>query len=138
MEHAVAKSYGDIDNTLMVSCEKFKTVSFASSIMISKNRFPAKLIFHIVFGSAASACCLLKFYCYHLVLVFELTILQQTSSCVIMSLICCNISNTFIYSQIISCWLIRDFSFSHNIIVFYFCNRNIISFVTCFLCFIFK
>ena len=33
MEHAVAKSYSDIPNTLTVPCEKSKMVSFASSIM---------------------------------------------------------------------------------------------------------
>ena len=33
MEHAVAKSYDDIHNTLTVPCEKSKMVSFAFSIM---------------------------------------------------------------------------------------------------------
>ena len=33
MEHAVAKSYDGIHNTLTVSCEKSKMVSFTSSIM---------------------------------------------------------------------------------------------------------
>ena len=65
VEHAVAKSYENIHNTLAGPCEKSKIVSFASSIM--KNnllllplRFPVKLICFIAFGSAAMACCLLK------------------------------------------------------------------------------
>ena len=33
MEHAVAKSYDAIHNTLTVLCEKSKIVSFGSSIM---------------------------------------------------------------------------------------------------------
>ena len=53
-------------NTLTVPFKKFKTVSFASSIM--KNivapsalvRFPVKLICCIALGSAFSSCCLLK------------------------------------------------------------------------------
>ena len=51
-------------NTFTVSCEKSKTVSFASSVM--KNivaccsRFPVKLISCIAFGSASSACCIHK------------------------------------------------------------------------------
>ena len=52
----------------MVTCEKSKTVSFASSIMEnivvtsfpSQKRFPVKLICFIAFGSASSTCCLLK------------------------------------------------------------------------------
>ena len=48
----------------MVPCEKSKIVSFPSSVM--KNivplfsRFPVKLICYIAFGSASSACFLLK------------------------------------------------------------------------------
>ena len=48
------------------SCEKPKTISFASSIMknivapLSQPRFPVKLICCIAFGSASNACCLLK------------------------------------------------------------------------------
>ena len=67
MEHAVAKSYDDIHNTLTAPCEKSKIVSFASSIMKNINlllvplRFPVKLIYCNAFGSASSACCLFKF-----------------------------------------------------------------------------
>ena len=55
-----------IDNTFTVPCEKSKMVSFASSIMknivapAAQSRFPVKLICCIAFGSASSACCLLK------------------------------------------------------------------------------
>ena len=55
-----------IYNTLTVPCEKSKMVSFASSIMKNiaapavQSRFPVKLICCIAFGSASSACCLLK------------------------------------------------------------------------------
>ena len=63
---AVAKSYDDIYNTLTVPCEKFKMVSFASSITENINllllplRFLVKLICCIAFGSASSPCCLLN------------------------------------------------------------------------------
>ena len=74
VEHAVqsrtlatrAKSYDDIYNTLTVPCEKSKMVSFASSIMKnifvfpSQFRFAVKWICCLAFGSAPSACCLLK------------------------------------------------------------------------------
>ena len=68
MEHAVTKSYGDIYITLTVPREESKMVSFASSIMKNivvfafgfRARFLAKLIYCTVFGSASSACCLLK------------------------------------------------------------------------------
>ena len=62
VEHAVAKSYDEIHNTLRVPCEKSKIVPFASSIMKNINlllltlRFPVKLISCIAFGSASSAC----------------------------------------------------------------------------------
>ena len=52
--------------TLTFPCEKFKMVSFTSSIMKnivafpSRSRFAVKLICCIVFGSTSSACCLLK------------------------------------------------------------------------------
>ena len=55
-----------INNPLAVACEKSKMVSFASSIMKniivfpSQSRFAVKLIYCIGFGSATSACCLLK------------------------------------------------------------------------------
>ena len=55
-----------IHNTFTVPCEKSKMVSFASSIMknivapAAQSRFPVKLICCIAFGSASSACCLLK------------------------------------------------------------------------------
>ena len=67
MERAVAKSYDDIHNTLTVPCDKSKMISFTSSIMKNINlsllpyRFPVKLVCYIAFGSASSACCLLKF-----------------------------------------------------------------------------
>ena len=76
VEHAVwsktiwsetlAKSYNNIHNTFTVLCEKSKTVSFASSIMknivpfSARSRFPINLICCIAFGSASSACWLLK------------------------------------------------------------------------------
>ena len=52
----------------MVPSEKSNLISFASSIMKnivvsafpSQARFPVKLYFCIPFGSASSACCLLK------------------------------------------------------------------------------
>ena len=55
-------------NTPKVPCEISEIVSFASSIMKrivvfafhSQARFPIKLICCITFGSASSACCLLK------------------------------------------------------------------------------
>ena len=53
-------------NTLVVPCEKLKTVSFASSIMKNivllpaQSRFQVKLICSIAFGSASSTCYLLK------------------------------------------------------------------------------
>ena len=67
MEHAVAKSYGEIHNAFKVLCRKSKMVSFASSL--SKNdtapsswsKFPVPLIYFTAFGSISSACCLLKF-----------------------------------------------------------------------------
>ena len=52
-------------NTLAVPCEK-KIDSFTSSVIENivvfpaQSRFPAKLICSIAFGSATSACCLLK------------------------------------------------------------------------------
>ena len=55
-----------IHNTLTVNCEKFKRVSFTSSIMrnivapSAQSRFPGDLIYWIAFGSASNACCLLK------------------------------------------------------------------------------
>ena len=55
-----------INNIFTVSCEKSKTVSYASSIMknivapSARSRFPVKLICCIAFGSASSYCCLLK------------------------------------------------------------------------------
>ena len=66
MERAVAKSYDDIRNTLTVPCDKSKMISFTSSIMKNINlsllpsRFRVKLVCYIAFGSASSACCLLK------------------------------------------------------------------------------
>ena len=49
-----------------VACEKSKAVCFATSIVkniaapTARAKFPAKLICCITFGSASSACCLLK------------------------------------------------------------------------------
>ena len=65
----------DLHNVFTVPCQKSKIVSFSSSI--TKNiivltvkiyteafrplsRFPVKLIYCIAFGSASTACCLLK------------------------------------------------------------------------------
>ena len=53
-------------------------VSFASSIMTTIAarplwlRFPVKLICCIAFGSASSACCLLKSIANHLIIIFEM------------------------------------------------------------------
>ena len=57
-------------NALTVPCQKSKIVSFAASVMkkivalsftfTPRFRFQVKLICCIVFGSASSACCLLK------------------------------------------------------------------------------
>ena len=65
--------------TFTVSCEKSKTISFASSI--KKNnaacwpKFPAKLICCIAFGSASSACVYFAIiYCYNLIIVFKIII----------------------------------------------------------------
>ena len=66
MEDAVAESYDDIHSTFTVPCEKSKMDSFVSSIMkkivapAARSRFPVKAIYCIAFGSASSACCLLK------------------------------------------------------------------------------
>ena len=66
VEHAVAKSWDDVPNTLRVPCEKSKMLFFASSIMRnivvspSQSRVAVKLICCIAFESASSACCLLK------------------------------------------------------------------------------
>ena len=66
MEHTVAKSYGDIRNTLNFPYEKSKMVSIASSIIkttvvfLAQSRLASKLICCIAFGSASSGCCLLK------------------------------------------------------------------------------
>ena len=66
VEHAVAKSYDNIHNTLTDPCGISKFVSFTSSVMKNINllllslRFPGKLICYIAFGSASSACCLFK------------------------------------------------------------------------------
>ena len=55
-----------IRNTFTVPYEKFKMVSFASSIMknilapAARSRFPVKLVCCIEFGSASGACCLFK------------------------------------------------------------------------------
>ena len=55
-----------IHNTFTVPCEKYKMVSFASSIMKSIvapaawSRFPLTFICCIAFGSTSSACCLFK------------------------------------------------------------------------------
>ena len=71
-------------NTLTVTHEKSKTVSFASSVMKSivvlsfifrswlslRFRFPVRLICCIAFGSASSACCLLK-SCYHFIVLIK-------------------------------------------------------------------
>ena len=53
-------------NTFTLPCEKSKIFSIASSIIKNFNilllplRFPVILIWFITFGSASSACCLLK------------------------------------------------------------------------------
>ena len=66
VEHAVGKSYNNIHSTFTVPREKPKMVSFALSTMknivapSARSRFPAKLIFCFAYGSASSACCLLK------------------------------------------------------------------------------
>ena len=66
MEHASAKFYDDIHNTLKVPCQKFTMISFASSIMKNivvcpvLSGFTVKLIGSIAFGSASIACYLLN------------------------------------------------------------------------------
>ena len=101
MEHTVAKSYDEIHNTPTVLCKKSKIVSFVSSIMKNmvvfppRSKFPVKLICWIAFGSASSACC------YHPIIVFEMIIVQETTNSVIISLTCCNFSNTVICVKII-------------------------------------
>ena len=66
MEHASAKFYDDIHNTLKVPCQKFTMISFASSIMKNivvcpvLSGFAAKLIGSIALGSASIACYLLN------------------------------------------------------------------------------
>ena len=66
MEHAFAKSYDDIYNTLKVPCQKSKMISFASSIIKNivvcpvLSGFAVKLICSIALGSASSACYLLN------------------------------------------------------------------------------
>ena len=53
-------------NAFTVPCEKSKMVKFASSVMKNivapsvRFRFSVKLVYYIAFGSASSACCLLK------------------------------------------------------------------------------
>ena len=55
-----------IHKTFTVSCEKSKTVSFASSRMKyilvypALSNFAVKLIYWVALGSASNACCLLK------------------------------------------------------------------------------
>ena len=62
-----ANLYDDIHNTFTVPLEKYKMVSFTSSIMKNNNllplprRLPVKLICCIAFGSASSACRLPKY-----------------------------------------------------------------------------
>ena len=60
-----AKSYDNIHNTVTVTCEKPKMVSFTCSVMKNvvfsfRSRFPVKLIYFIAFGSTSRACCSLK------------------------------------------------------------------------------
>ena len=110
-------------------------VSFPSSIMKNivapspRSRVPVKLIFCIALGSASSACCLPKsIYRYHCIVFIEIIIIQQTTSCVIISLTCCNLTNVIICVHIIFNWLIkRVFSTSYNIVIFYFYPWKIIS-----------
>ena len=57
-----------VHNTLTVSCEKSKVVSFASSTMENtavftfglRCRFSVRLICYVAFGSASRTCCLLE------------------------------------------------------------------------------
>ena len=51
------QSYDDIDNTFTAPYEKYKIVSLT---FLSRARFPVELIYCIAFGSASSACYLLK------------------------------------------------------------------------------
>ena len=58
-------------------------------------------------------------YCYHFIVFYEIIVIQQTTSCVIISLTTCNFLNVFIYFYMIFDWLIKNvFSINHNNIVF--------------------
>ena len=82
----------------MVAWEKSNLVCFASSIMKnivvssfpSLAKFPVKLICCIAFGSASDACCN-KNVVLLFVIFFKIIIVQQTVSCVIISLTSCNV-----------------------------------------------
>ena len=56
-----------IHDTFTATCEKSKMVSFAASMMknivcpSARSKFFVKLIYCNAFGSASSACCLLKY-----------------------------------------------------------------------------
>ena len=84
--HSV-KSYDGIHNILTVSCEKSKTVSFASSIMkiiivssiLCQTRFPVKLNLLHYFWISIKYLLFTYIYCYHLIIVFEINIVAQSS-----------------------------------------------------------
>ena len=71
------ESVEDIHNTFTVSCENYKKVSFASSMIKNivviafrfSDRFPVKLTCCIAFGSAPRVCCLIKFVAFIIVFI---------------------------------------------------------------------
>ena len=76
-------------------------------------------------------------YGYHIIIVFEIIIVQETTSCVIICLTCWNFSNFMMYCHTTFNWLIKNvFSITHNILFFYFYFWKIISCVyfSIFLC----
>ena len=86
----------------MVPCKKFNLVFFASLIMknsvvssfSSRAKLPVKLICYIAFGSALNAYCnnnvVLLF-----IIFFKIIIVQQSVSCIIISLISCIVLRSF-------------------------------------------
>ena len=104
-------------------------VSFACSIMknfvvtSSRSRFSVNFICSFTLGSASNAS-----NCYHSIVLIEIIVILQTTSCLIISLTCCNVLNIIINSHTTFKWLLKKvFSINHNIIIFYFYFWKIIS-----------
>ena len=118
---------------------KSKIVSFDSLIMKKIvafwSRFLMKLICFASFGAASIGCFLLKSIAITLYYFFEIRIIQQTTSCIIISLTSC--SFFWCYRMFVNhfYWMIKKISFmNHNN---YFCSWKRVSVLTYSFCIIF-